>query len=546
MLGACTGDRVLCAGPNPCIDYVCNPTVGCEEIPNNKPCEDLNPCTVDDFCANGQCRSGGPADCDLDDNPCTAAVCYPSVNCVDGVCFPAAGCLRGVNLPGPCEDGDPCTIGDFCANGLCAAGSASLDCDDGNLCTADSCMPGEGCVYAPLPGECSDGNPCTVGDQCVDGACVGGADPLACDDGNPCTDDLCDPLQGCRHVANSAPCDDGNICSVGDYCQFQQCRPGLDRYDCDDGNPCTTDRCLLLLGCDYTANSDPCEDGDPCTVGDTCVQTECISGTDVLDCDDGNDCTDDACVPFTGCQYTPNALICDDRDPCTLTDACVEGRCVGSGWLECPDLGPCTNEFCEPGTGCTATVVADFCLPAPDDHHLAAARGVPHAADGRRGPGLHHRAGGAHHGRLDQRPPAGPRRELQLHARADECASRQQRHRGRLPRHLGVHRPRGAVVPDVHVVQPDRRRQPDELHDPERHPGVPGADRLRRRRRGAGRHRGHRGARRGGVRHQRAHPEPGHVRQRLPLRLQGLHPVAALREAGGRHLAWTEKASTSS
>jgi len=81
-------------------------------------------------------------------------------------------------------------------------------------------------------------------------------------------------------------------------------------------------------------------------------------------CDDGNECTDDACVPFVGCQYTPNALLCDDRDPCTLTDACVAGECVGSGWLECPDQGPCTNEFCEPGTGCTATVVADFaCRP---------------------------------------------------------------------------------------------------------------------------------------------------------------------------------------
>jgi hypothetical protein len=60
----------------------------------------------------------------------------------------------------------------------------------------------------------------------------------------------------------------------------------------------------------------------------------------------------------------PNALLCDDNDPCTLTDACVAGRCVGSGWLACPDQGPCTNEFCQPGVGCTAMVVADFaCRP---------------------------------------------------------------------------------------------------------------------------------------------------------------------------------------
>ena len=363
VIGACDGDVVHCAGPNPCIDYVCDPQAGCQEIPNDDPCEDLNPCTVGDFCANGQCRAGSESPCD-DNNGCTRNLCYPTVACNEqGVCIPAGGC-RFVNAAGPCEDADPCTIGDYCANGSCVGGSAALDCDDGNLCTADSCVPGEGCAFDPTPGECTDGNPCTVGDRCEDGVCVGGADPTVCDDHNPCTDDLCDAITGCRYVPNSAPCDDGNPCTVGDFCQFTQCRRGPDPLDCDDGDVCTTDSCLLLFGCEHSYNTASCEDGDPCTVGDTCSVGACLSGGDDLDCDDANDCTDDACVPFEGCLHTPNVAPCDDVDPCTVTDACVDGVCVGSGWLECEDQGPCTNEFCEPGTGCTATVVNDFaCRP---------------------------------------------------------------------------------------------------------------------------------------------------------------------------------------
>jgi len=35
---------------------------------------------------------------------------------------------------------------------------------------------------------CNDLNPCTVGDHCANGMCVG-AGWMACDDGDPCTDD---------------------------------------------------------------------------------------------------------------------------------------------------------------------------------------------------------------------------------------------------------------------------------------------------------------------------------------------------------------------
>ena len=35
-------------------------------------------------------------------------------------------------------------------------------------------------------------------------------------------------------------------------------------------------------------------------------------------CNDGNVCTDDACDPVTGCSYTPNTAACDDGNACTV------------------------------------------------------------------------------------------------------------------------------------------------------------------------------------------------------------------------------------
>ena len=76
---------------------------------------------------------------------------------------------------------------------------------------------------------------------------------------------------------------------------------------------------------------EPCEDGDPCSENDMCNdEGGCELGTPV-DCDDGNECTDDACDPETGCTHEdsecPEGQICDPAtgecvDPCE----CVNGK----------------------------------------------------------------------------------------------------------------------------------------------------------------------------------------------------------------------------
>ena len=69
----------------------------------------------------------------------------------------------------PCDDGDPCTEDDQCAQGLCAGELAA----------------------------CDDGDPCTIDDTCEDGTCEGV--PMVCDDSNSCTSDQC--YQGdCKYL----------------------------------------------------------------------------------------------------------------------------------------------------------------------------------------------------------------------------------------------------------------------------------------------------------------------------------------------------------
>ncbi len=143
-------------------------------------------------------------------NICTQARQCTSGHCVDGVCCneacadsacQACAMARGATLngictaiPGSCDDGDPCTLGDACAGGICTAGQPLTcatppngDCYE----AAGSCQAQTGaCHYAAL----DNGTPCDSGaGTCRDGLChaSGAADgdastgPAAGTDGAP-------------------------------------------------------------------------------------------------------------------------------------------------------------------------------------------------------------------------------------------------------------------------------------------------------------------------------------------------------------------------
>jgi hypothetical protein len=440
--GECSeGIAVNCNDGNLCTDDVCDPQEGCKHTPNAAPCNDSDPCTTNDFCTAGNCVGGSEVDCDdgdlcngaescdqalgcipgealtcddgdicngleschaqmgcqagigllcADNNLCNGAEsCDPVKGCQAGVplvcddsdlcngiesCEPQVGCLDGVELlcddsnvctdnschakegcifaanEALCDDGNACTIGDHCAGGKCLF-TGSPDCDDSNVCTKDSCDPDSGCAQTAISAACDDGDPCTINDQCADGAC-GSGPQVDCDDGNPCTDDTCNEQGLCEHLANAADCNDGNECTVGDHCADGNCSNG-GLVNCDDKDVCTTDSCDPAEGCVHLLNNAPCDDEDVCTTGDHCQLGECEGGGE-LNCNDGNLCTDDSCNPQSGCTFTPNAAPCNDGNACTTVDLCAGGGCFGSQPPDCDDQKVCTTDSCDIDVGCVS------------------------------------------------------------------------------------------------------------------------------------------------------------------------------------------------
>lgn len=70
---------------------------------------------------------------------------------------------------------------------------------------------------------------------------------------------------------------------------------------CDDGNNAGGDCCSST--CQYESNGSPCDDSDACTGPDTCDGAgTCL--TPAVDCSDDNPCSQDTCNPVTGCANT--------------------------------------------------------------------------------------------------------------------------------------------------------------------------------------------------------------------------------------------------
>ena len=382
--GACTaGTTLVCNDGNPCTTDSCDVLAGCRAVAvaNGTTCSDGNVCNGNETCTNGACNPGTPVTCD-DANPCTVDSCSALFGCTS---------LPVLNGTG-CSDANACNGAEICQSGVCAPG-LPLNCNDGNACTTDSCNPATGCQNLVLPGcrscsvvaDCNDGNACTS-DVCVSGACVntifpdgttcsdgnvcngneicgGGAclagTPLVCNDGNVCTTDVCSPTLGCQvtPVANGTPCPDTDACNGAEICVSAVCIPGTAPV-CNDNNPCTVDTCDTLLGCRNIPSLDGtlCGDSDICNGVEVCQSANCTSGTPLV-CNDGNPCTDDSCNPTTGCTFTNNTAPCDDGLFCTVGELCGGGTCLTGIPRDCSSAdNQCNVGVCNEG--------ADACQPA--------------------------------------------------------------------------------------------------------------------------------------------------------------------------------------
>jgi len=429
----CEPEQVAaCDDGNPCTDDSCDAATGaCINVANTAACDDGLFCNGADSCSDGSCaaHAGDPcvggtecADaCDEQMDACFVGAESPCADdgnpCTDDVCDGGGTCLHVANLA-PCDDGLFCNGADMCERGICSAhtgdpcvgaGQACDEatescvtlecttpsdpaCDDGNACTDDSCNVADGtCQHASNAAPCDDGNACTTDDTCGAGSCQPGA-PRACTDGNACTDDRCEPASGCAFADNAAPCDDGVFCNGADTCAAGSCsahagEPCVGTGQacdeaakscvtlecttpsdpaCDDGNACTDDSCNMADGtCQHTNNTAPCDDANACTTGDTCGGGSCQTGT-AVECVDGNECTDDACDPASGCVFSNNAAPCDDGIFCNGADTCAAGACAAHGGDPCAGGGECADA-CDEGADVCFAAAATACT---DDGNL--------------------------------------------------------------------------------------------------------------------------------------------------------------------------------
>ncbi|MCA9523537.1 MAG: hypothetical protein KC609_21325 [Myxococcales bacterium] len=206
-----------CDDDNPCTKDSCDSKVGCIHEAIAGTCETANKCVAIGVCKDGACDLSPSKTCASSDDCGAKELCYkgecvPLKNCDDGnsctedLCEPSIGCYTQL-------------VQDACCTGSVNA------CDDKNACTTDTCIPGNPgedptCTHENNTASCDDGDPCTVNDTCANGVCKG--TPKDCDDKNPCTDDSC-VAGNCVHTARTGTCDDGRACSTNDKCVSGKC-----------------------------------------------------------------------------------------------------------------------------------------------------------------------------------------------------------------------------------------------------------------------------------------------------------------------------------
>ena len=295
-----------------------------------------------------------------------------------------------------CDDGDLCTLHDYCLSGQCSPGVA-MSCDDGNPCTDNSCDPQKGCQSTNVADDtgCDDNNAFTQNDVCKAGVCVGEG-TLTCqndsdcswvdsenkclgrmicnqdsgkcvlspktvihclqDPANQCKVNTCDPKTGecvMRDKADDTSCEDGLLCTVGDKCMGGKCVSGDDKCTAS----CTSDEDCKAF-----------DDGNACNGAPTCNNGVCAVGQDVT-CDQAGDgtCGMSVCDPETGkCKD----LIIPDGNSCVTNlckdgQVCNQGACVGGTDIICDDQDPCTTDSCDPEKGCQTTAI-DGCKNCSD------------------------------------------------------------------------------------------------------------------------------------------------------------------------------------
>ncbi len=297
---------------------------GCSESnsPFGKlPCADASDCAMDEVCKDHFCVPISD-----NENVCkNDADCAEGLSCIKGVCKYSIHPDADMDMADSMEELDEVEqTGDSeRQEEESSEEPQTISCDDGNKCTLDVFEDTTCRHYPANEGEpCNDFDAHTKDDKCVNGKCVGIMEESNTCCGDDCTD--CTKMltrhgsYKCVNSKCSLWCDYGYLPVAGVCKSFQ----------CNDDNPCTYDG--------YTEDGHTCiyapvEDGTTChevygvcSYAGTCNSGQCVE-LSISNCDDGIECTQDLCDPESGCSHRPDDTLCPEGYFCSIQDGgCVE------------------------------------------------------------------------------------------------------------------------------------------------------------------------------------------------------------------------------
>ena len=410
--GACAGgNAVTCSASDQCHEAgTCDSATGTCSNPaksDGATCNDGSACTQSDACQAGACVGGNPLVCTAQDQCHTAPTCSPSSGCVAPAVISndfETGIGTWHSKWGP---SDPVTVvvdptapvgphvvkvtrldsgGEYFTDPLAIQGGKTY-CFSGRMRWVSGGWPyfgidafgsgpgvgehwlighdgypdGYGGTVAAIPENASGWNQynktITLGAgitsfdfkvESFSGQSKGGPPEVYFDDIS-LSDGAC-----VQEVANGTACSDGSACSQSDTCQKGVCI-GSNLVTCSAADQChtagTCDGATGTCSDPAKANGSACSDGSACSLADTCQGGACAAGQ-APNCDDGNPCTDDSCNPSSGCVHGVNTATCNDGDACTQSDTCANGACVGADPVVCSASDQCHDAgTCDQATG---------------------------------------------------------------------------------------------------------------------------------------------------------------------------------------------------
>ena len=297
-------------------------------------------------------ETSSPEDTPQDTGPAgDLAPCLEDTDCLSGLCGWHFGDL--VCLPP--------------ADGVCppALGADEVQLDPGDPGTAMMCVSLYSHLCLPCwsdadcQDELTDNHACVklgvIGGFCATVSPVPGADP-SCPEGYIVSNTL--KKVGADPAGPHGGIVSGCVPPIGTCaCTDTASALGLNTF-CFSGSDalgwCTGERTCTpdgMSACSVGPPSDEVCDG---------LDNDCDGETDEGLCVDENPCTEDLCNPETGCAFEPlTGTPCDDQDACT-DDLCQAGACVGTP-IEFPDPGPCAEVVCDPITGDQVVFVPGAC-----------------------------------------------------------------------------------------------------------------------------------------------------------------------------------------